>query len=157
MIGAKVDFITGKIELPFLLENNVYFVEYPDQDYTETDFVNRMTVGHDCHVLLDIHNLYANSINQQVKAKAYIDALDMTKVLEMHIAGGNEMNGTYYDSHAGPCPSEVWELLDYAVARAPNLRGITFEFHESYFPLLRFDGLNEQVRLARGIWNKYFV
>lgn len=157
MIGAKVDFICEEIALPFLLENNVYFVEYPDQDYTETAFVNKMTGSHNCHILLDIHNLYANSINQQVKARAYIDELDMTKVLEMHIAGGNEMNGTYYDSHAGPCPDEVWELLDYAVARAPNLRGITFEFHESYFPLLRFDGLNRQMELARGIWNKYRV
>lgn len=155
MIGAKVDFITGEIALPFLLENNVYFVEYPDQDYTETAFVNKMTGAHDCHILLDIHNLYANSVNCGVKTRAYIDELDMTKVLEMHIAGGNEMNGMYYDSHSGPCPDAVWELLDYAVARAPNLRGITFEFHESYFPLLRFDGLNRQMELARGIWNKY--
>ena len=155
MIGDKVDFIREQISLPFLIENNVYFVSYPDQDYTETEFINLLTSRHDCHVLLDIHNLYANSINQQVKSKAYIDALDMSRVVEMHIAGGNEMNGFYMDSHAGPCPDEVWELLDYAVAKAPNLRGITFEFHESYFPLLRFDGLNQQVAMARSIWNKH--
>jgi uncharacterized protein (UPF0276 family) len=79
----------------------------------------------------------------------------MDRVLEMHIAGGNEMNGTYMDSHAGPCPDEVWELLDYAVGKAPNLRGITFEFHESYFPLLQFDGLNQQMEMAKNIWNKH--
>lgn len=157
MIGNKIDFITDQIALPFLIENNVYFIEYPDQDYTETAFINKLTDLYECHVLLDIHNLYANSINQQVKSKAYIDELDMSKVLEMHIAGGNEMNGTYMDSHAGPCPDEVWELLDYAVAKAPNLRGITFEFHESYFPLLRFDGLNRQMELARNIWDKHHI
>lgn len=157
MIGRKIDFITGEIDLPFLLENNVYFIEYPEQDYTETAFINKLTKEHPCRVLLDIHNLYANSINQKIKTRAYIDELDMSKVLEMHIAGGNEMNGTYYDSHAGPCPDEVWEILDYAVGKAPNLRGITFEFHESYFHLLQFDGLNRQVELARNIWNKYHV
>ena len=81
----------------------------------------------------------------------------MSRVLEMHIAGGNEMNGTYMDSHAGPCPDEVMELLDYAVSKAPNLRGITFEFHDSYFHLLQFDGLNRQLEMARNTWNKYHI
>lgn len=156
MIGEKVDFITGQIDLPFLIENNVYFVEYPDQDYTETDFINRLTKQNDkCNILLDIHNLHANSINQKISPREYIDELNMERVLEMHIAGGNEMNGIYMDSHAGPCPDEVWELLDYAVSKAPNLRGITFEFHESYYPLLQFQGLNYQMDTARNIWNKY--
>lgn len=156
MIADKIDFITSQVDLPFLLENNVYFVEYPDQDYTETDFINKLIARNkNAYVLLDIHNLYANSINQKIKSKEYIDSLDMTKVLEMHIAGGNEMNGIYMDSHAGPCPDEVWELLDYAVSKAPNLRGITFEFHDSYFPLLQFDGLNHQLETARNILRKH--
>lgn len=156
MIARKVDFITSTIPLPFLIENNVYFVEYPDQDYTETAFINQLVQKNtNCFILLDIHNLYANSVNQQVKSLEYIDQLDMGEVLEMHIAGGNEMNGFYMDSHSGPCPGEVWELLDYAVSKAPNLRGITFEFHESYFPNLQFDGLNYQIEMARKIWNKY--
>ncbi|MCG2613499.1 DUF692 domain-containing protein [Terrimonas sp. NA20] len=155
MIGKKVDFIQSTIEIPFLLENNVYFVEYPEQDYTETAFVNKLVKGHHCNILLDIHNLYTNAINQGTCARTYIDELDMSAVMEMHIAGGNDMNGFYMDSHAGPCPDEVWELLDYAVSKAPNLRGITFEFHESYFPLLQFGGLNRQIELARNTWNKY--
>ena len=97
-----------------------------------------------CNILLDIHNLYANSINQKINAREYINELNMDRVLEI-IAGGNELNGMYMDSH------EVWELLDYAVSNAPNLRGITFEFHDSYFPVLKFDGLNHQMEMARNI------
>lgn len=156
MLREKISFITEQIELPFLIENNVYFVEYPDQDYSETDFINQLVSSNDqANILLDIHNLYANSVNHKLKARQYIDELRMDKVVEMHIAGGNEMGGMYMDSHAGPCPDEVWELLDYAVSKAPNLRGITFEFHESYFPLLRFDGLNKQIEMAKAIWNKH--
>ena len=158
MIGEKINFITNEMSLPFLIDNNVYFVEYPDQDYTETDFINRLNSNNDqCNIPVDIHNLYANSKNQKILSKTYIDELNMEKVLEMHSAGGNEMNGMYMDSHAGPCPDEVWELLDYAVSKAPNLRGITFEFHESYFPLLQFYGLNYQLETARNIWLKHQI
>ncbi len=158
MIAGKMNYICKEINLPFLLENNVYFVEYHEQDYTETDFINRlMHMNNASYILLDIHNLYANSVNQQVRAKEYIDALDMAKVLEMHIAGGNELDGTYMDSHSGPCPDEVWELLDYAVSKAPNLRGITFEFHESYFPLLQYDGLSHELGMAKKIRDKHYL
>jgi uncharacterized protein len=37
----------------------------------------------------------------------------------------------YTDSHAGPCPQPVWDLLEDVVPRAPNLAGITFEFHDA--------------------------
>lgn len=155
MIGKKVDFIRDTIDIPFLLENNVYFVEYPEQDYSETAFVNQLVTKNKCNILLDIHNLHCNAVNLGADPRQYMDELDMSAVLEMHIAGGNDMNGFYMDSHAGPCPDQVWELLDYAVSKAPNLRGITFEFHESYFPLLQFDGLNRQIQQARTIWEKY--
>ncbi|CAN5785389.1 DUF692 domain-containing protein [soil metagenome] len=158
MTANKIDFITSQIDLPFLIENNVYFVEYPDQDYTETEFINKLIhKNSNCNILSDIHNLYANSVNQKIKSKAYIDELDMSRVVEIHIAGGNDMNGTYMDSHAGPCSDEVWELLDYAVSKSQNLRGITFEFHESYFHLLQFDGLNRELQKAKEVFNKYHI
>ena len=50
MIGRKVDFIRNAIEIPFLLENNVYFVEYPEQDYTETAFVNSLAKCEFCWI-----------------------------------------------------------------------------------------------------------
>ena len=60
----------------------------------------------------------------------------------------------YTDSHAGPCPGRVWELLEYVCERAPNLLGITFEFHESYYPLLEERGIEAELEAARRIWNR---
>lgn len=59
------------------------------------------------------------------------------------------------DSHSGPCNDEVWELLDYVVPKCPNLRGVTYEFHESYFDKLGNDGILAQINHAREICNKY--
>jgi len=152
MIGARVALVREAIQAPFLLENNVYYAEIPHQEMSETEFLNRLCRSGSCGLLLDLHNVHTNAVNHGIDARAFIDALDLAAVLEIHIAGGNEIGGVYTDSHAGPCPREVWELLEYIAARTPNLLGITFEFHESYNDLLNEDGIQAQLGKAREIW-----
>jgi uncharacterized protein (UPF0276 family) len=67
----------------------------------------------------------------------------------MHIAGGSTMHGIYLDSHSGPCPTEVFELLSTVAPRCKNLRGVTFEFLESYFPMMGDHGVLAQIAMAR--------
>ena len=73
-------------------------------------------------------------------------------MVEAHIAGGTEFAGMYTDSHSGPCPEPVWGLLEYLVPRAPNLRGVTFEFHDSYYGLIGRDGVRAQIDRARELF-----
>ena len=82
----------------------------------------------------------------------FLDELDLANVIEVHIADGSEMGGMYADSHSGVPPEPVWELLDDLVPRAPNLRGITFEFHDSYLPQIGFDGVRHVIERAREAW-----
>jgi uncharacterized protein len=77
--------------------------------------------------------------------------VNLDNVKEIHIAGGNELYGVYLDSHAGPCPPEVWGLLDYAIPRCHDLKGVTFEFHESYYPRLGEQGILAELEHARQI------
>ena len=119
----------------------------------EPEFLNRL----DSALLLDLHNVHTNALNHGFDPIGFVDALDLSKVLEIHIAGGNEIGGVYTDSHAGPCPDGVWELLDYVTARSPNLLGITFEFHESYYPALEESGIEAQLAQARAIWERHHV
>jgi hypothetical protein len=58
----------------------------------------------------------------------------------------------YADSHSGAPPEPVWELLEDLVGRAPNLRGITFEMHDSYLPVIGFDGIAGVIDRARQVW-----
>lgn len=152
LIAARVAQVKEKIPVPFLLENAVYFVDIPEQDMTEAEFLNRLTQRSGCGLLLDLHNLYTNARNHGFDAFIFLDQLDLTSVVEIHIAGGDEFAGMYTDSHAGPCPEPVWELLDYALSRTPNLRGVTFEFHFSYFPLMGEAGVLGQLDRARAAW-----
>lgn len=152
LISARVRFVKEKIPIPFLLENSVYFVDFPEQDMSEPEFLNRLTQSSRCGLLLDLHNLYTNARNHEFDACAFLDDVDLSTVVEIHIAGGDEFAGMYTDSHAGPCPEEVWELLGYAITRTRNLRGVTFEFHFSYYALMGESGVREQLDRARAAW-----
>ena len=154
MVAERVERVRRTVAAPFLLENNVYYVDLPEQEMTEPEFLNRLAERAGCGLLLDVHNVYVNSVNHGFDPAAFVDALELDRVVEVHIAGGSEMLGMYTDSHAGPCPEPVWELLDRVVAGAPNLCGITFEFEETYFPRLGAEGVRGQVRRARAAWDR---
>jgi hypothetical protein len=130
-------------------------VDIPEQDMTEQEFLNGLTRLTNCGLLLDVHNVYVNARNHGFDAAAFIEQLDLSRVVEVHIAGGSELAGMYTDSHAGPCPEPVWDLLEQVASSASNLCAITFEFHESYYPLLEISGIRAELRRARSVWDRY--
>jgi uncharacterized protein (UPF0276 family) len=152
MIAERVDQVQATVPVPFLLENSVYFLVFRDQHMTEVEFLNRLTSRTGCGILLDLHNLYANARNHNFDAHQFLRELDLSRVVESHIAGGSEFAGMYTDSHAGACPEPVWDLLEDLVSKAPNLRAVTFEFHDSYFPFLGAEGVRGQLTRARDIF-----
>lgn len=155
MLSEKIIQIRQAVDTPFFMENNVYFIEIKDEQYREGAFLKKLTDTSGCGLLLDLHNVHANATNFNFDAKAFVDSLDLESVGEIHIAGGSEAGGMYLDSHSGRCNPEVWELLDYVVPRCTNLRGVTFEFHESYFATMGNGGILEQLDMARRICEKY--
>jgi uncharacterized protein (UPF0276 family) len=152
MVIERIEHVQRTVSAPFLLENSVAFINVPDQDMSEPEFLNAVAARTGCGLLLDVHNVYVNARNHGFDALDFVAALDLAHVGEIHIAGGSEIAGMYTDSHAGPCPEPVWNLLEWVVPRAPNLGGITFEFHDSYYPLLREDGIAAELSHARDIW-----
>ena len=137
------------LETQLILENGVVHTPVPDTDMTEAEFLNALCARTGCGVLLDLHNVHVNAVNLGIDAKQFIQMVNLANVREIHIAGGNELYGIYLDSHAGPCPSEVWQLLDFVLPLCPNLRGVTFEFHESYYPKLRDSGILLELERTR--------
>lgn len=157
MLVRRVSAVQRALGEPLLLENGVTHTPVPDCDMSEARFLERLCRESGCKVLLDLHNLYVNVRNLHVDVERYFDELDLAHVREIHVAGGNELCGVYLDSHAGAVPEPVWELAERVVPRCPNLRGITFEFHESYWPGLGIDGVREQLTRARWIARKEHV
>jgi len=146
-------YVIERTGAPFLLENSPYYVTFDDSDMREAEFLNRFCAESGSGLLLDLHNLYCNAVNYGFSGHRFLDELDLATVVEVHIANGSELGGMYADSHSGAPPEPVWELLDDLVGRAPNLRGITFEFHDSYLPQIGFDGIADVIARARRAWS----
>jgi uncharacterized protein (UPF0276 family) len=155
LVSSRVRIVQEMVAGPFLLENNVYFFDLPDQEMSEPEFLNRLCGDTGCGLLLDIHNVYANARNHGFDARDFVSRLDPSFIVELHIAGGDEFMGMYTDSHSGPVPDAVWENLDHALNHASGVRAVTYEFHESYYSRLQDDGVRAQLRRAREIWSRH--
>jgi uncharacterized protein (UPF0276 family) len=122
-IIAKVRTIQSRIPVPFLLENITYLFEWPDPDMSDAAFLNLICRETGAGLLLDVENLYLNARNHGVDPLAYLDALPVGLVKEMHVAGGVTVSETFLekpflaDTHSHPVPEAALDLLDYALAR----------------------------------------
>lgn len=155
MVAARIRAVRSRLPTPFLVENAVTYLDLPDQDMNEPEFLNALVRDSGCGLLLDLHNLYTNARNHGFDPSTFLRALDLEAVVEVHVAGGGEFAGMYTDSHAGPCPEPVWQLLEDIMPRTPNLKGVTFEFHDSYFRKLGADGVHAQLARSREIWSRH--
>jgi hypothetical protein len=151
-VAERVRQMQEAIPVPFLLENNVYYFEIPEQEMTEPEFLNELCAETGCGLLLDLHNLYTNARNHGFDAEAFLDAINLNSVVEIHIAGGHELEGVWLDSHSGVCPKRVWELLAQVLPRAQNVAGIVFEVFPTWYFELGATRLQGELDRARQLW-----
>jgi uncharacterized protein (UPF0276 family) len=155
LLIERVKHVRSVVQCPFLLENNVYYVDVPDQEIGEAEFLNRLSGESGCGILLDLHNVYVNSVNHGFTPESFLRDLDLSRVVEVHIAGGNHLLGFYTDAHSGPVAEPVWDLLEETLRSAPWIRAVTFEFHESSYYLLKTDGIRAELDHARRTWERF--
>lgn len=149
IVGTKARTLQQALGRQILLENGTIFSAIPDPEMTEPDFFNRLHADYGCGMLLDLHNLYANTLNLGISAEDYLSRLDPRIVVEIHLAGGDWLKGHYTDSHSRPTPPDVWTLADEWAPRFPNLRALTYEYHESYHKRLGIDGVAQEIDRMR--------
>ncbi len=147
IVGRKVRQLQDALDRPILLENGTIFSAVPDPDMSEPEFMNRLRAATGCGLLLDLHNLYANTLNLGWDAGEYLGALDPEIVVEIHIAGGDWLHSHYTDSHSRRSPEPVVAWLREWGPRFPNLAAITFEYHESYHQRIGLAGVIEELEL----------
>ncbi|WP_234399705.1 DUF692 family multinuclear iron-containing protein [Paenibacillus popilliae] len=70
-------------------------------------------------MLLDITNLYINSVNFKYNACNFFDNLPKDKINVVHISGFKNEPGFLIDSHSEPLNKEVLALLNYVLKKAP--------------------------------------
>ncbi|KPJ95459.1 MAG: hypothetical protein AMJ55_03740 [Gammaproteobacteria bacterium SG8_15] len=100
------------------MENASYYTHAPGKEMEEIDFILAVLEKADCGLLLDINNIYVNSINHGYDAQTFLNAMPADRVGYFHIAGHyNEADDLIIDSHGADVIDPVWELLDKAYNR----------------------------------------
>jgi len=101
---------------PIAVENASYYCA-PGQQMPEIDFLLAVLEQADCGLLLDINNIYVNSINHQYDALDFLRQLPTKRITYGHIAGHYRESATLLvDTHGSNVIDPVWDLLHEAYA-----------------------------------------
>ncbi len=96
------------------IENASYYAA-PGKEMEEIDFINAVIKKADCKLLIDINNIYVNSVNHKYNAEEFLKQLPGDRISYAHIAGHyNEAEDIIIDSHGAKVIDPVWQLLDTA-------------------------------------------
>jgi uncharacterized protein len=107
----------AELPVPLAVEPIATLFDWPDQDYDEAGFLSELLGRTDVLLLLDVANVYANARNRGEDPLELLDALPLDRVAYAHVAGGQERDGLYHDTHTDPVPREVLDLVRELCAR----------------------------------------
>ena len=118
IVAKKIDTIQKSINVPFMIENITNRFLFPDSDLTEPEFLNRVLHRTGCGLLLDITNTYINSVNHKFDPIEWLEEVDLSYLMGVHLAGGIREGGFVYDTHSRAVHARAWDLLDWVCGRA---------------------------------------
>jgi uncharacterized protein (UPF0276 family) len=104
-----------------LVENVSSYVQFTASTLGEGEFLAALAAESGCGLLLDVNNVYVSARNHGLDPLAFLHALPVDVVGEIHVAGhacvqraGREI---LIDTHGAPVCDDVWRLYAAALAR----------------------------------------
>jgi uncharacterized protein (UPF0276 family) len=142
------------LERRIAIENVSYYLA-PGQEMAEIDFLLAVLELADCDLLLDVNNVYVNSVNHRYSADAFLAKLPGSRITGLHIAGHYvEAEDLLIDTHGASPVAPVWSLLASAYDRFGGLPTLL----ERDFNIPPLQDLKPELdridQLQRGVWSK---
>ena len=145
-VAKRINRVEEILERPFILEN-VSFYTAPGSEMTECEFVQAVLNEADCKLLLDVNNIYVNSINHQYDALEFLKAMPTERIAYLHIAGHyEEAADLMVDTHGSDIIDPVWQLLEHCYAHHgvfPTLLERDFNIPETKVLLQEINQIHE--------------
>ena len=116
-VGEVQDYLGREI----MIENLSSYLEFTASSIPEWEFVREVSQRSGCKILLDVNNIYVNATNHDFDARAYIDAIQVGSVGEIHLAGFEDAGDVLIDTHGATVSGEVWRLYEHAIGRLGNV------------------------------------
>ena len=155
--ASRVKLIQERLERPVGVENISAYARAPGSVMSEPEFVSLVVERADCSLLLDVNNVYVNSINFDFDAREYIDAMPLERVIQIHIAGHEEERpGLLIDTHGSALIDPVIDLYRYTCKklRGKNVDPPTLLERDNNIPPLA--ELESEVKVLQDIRDQSF-
>lgn len=114
----RIEYTQEMLKRELILENATYYY-LPQKEMDEADFINTLMKKSGAKLLLDVNNVFVNSVNHHFNAYDFINAIDLSCVSYIHVAGhfNDKASGFLIDTHGKNVSKKVWELVAYALQK----------------------------------------
>lgn len=110
-VAARIRQVQDRLQRRIAIENVSYYTPLATE-LSESEFITAVLEEADCDLLLDVNNIYVNSINQRYDAETFMRRLPAERVVCLHMAGHyQEAEDLLVDTHGAPIIDPVWSLL----------------------------------------------
>ena len=141
----NISTVKNRIKTPFILENITYNVRFPSSQMSEAEFITTILEETDCGLLLDITNLYINSINFDIDWRKVLDELPLERVVQLHFVGVHKHGERLIDAHSNKTNDEIWEIFR-TVCKRCDVKGAILERDENFPP---FAEILDEIKTAK--------
>jgi len=144
-VVARIGEVQDALGRRIAVENVSYYAA-PGAEMSELEFLNAVLERADCDLMLDVNNIYVNSINHGYDAAAFLAGVPAQRVVYMHVAGHYvEAEDLRVDTHGADVCDPVWELLGAAYRHC----GVRPTVLERDFHIPPLDVLLQEVAVIR--------
>ena len=113
-VADRIRLVQDILEQRIAMENVSYYAA-PGKKMEEIDFIQAVLQEADCDLLLDVNNIYVNSINHRYDAETFLRQLPAERIRYIHVAGHyQEAEDLIVDTHGADVIDPVWQLLEKA-------------------------------------------
>jgi hypothetical protein len=116
-LAGRIGRVQDVLGRQLVLENLSSYVRFAADEMAEHEFIAELLRRSDCALLLDVNNVYVNSVNHGFDAQTFIDAIPPDRVRQIHLAGHSQANGFLVDTHDAPVCPAVWALYEHTLRR----------------------------------------
>lgn len=150
-VADRIRRVQEILEQRIAVENVSYYAA-PGKQLEEIDFINAVLLDADCDLLLDVNNIYVNSINHGYDAETFLQQLPAERIRYIHVAGHyQEAADLIVDTHGTDVIDPVWQLLDKAYQQF----GVIPTLLERDFNFPPFAELLREVGIIRSLQTKW--
>jgi uncharacterized protein (UPF0276 family) len=124
IVATNITSLQDLLRRQILIENPSAYLRFAQSTVPEAAFLGELVRRTDCGLLFDVNNVYVTCQNIGGDPRAWIEALPVEAVQELHLAGHCVNNADavsiLIDDHGSTVAPPVWDLYESTIRRFPH-------------------------------------